>query len=172
MKEYWAALVAAALVCTGCASNRLNPNSDPNTRWTIAGDTVGQILKYIHERPDLTDEELDELWGGWASISDVDSMRLNRLEREERTWNWRKAQAAYLAIPGKEQHEAVKAGHLAIGMTAYEVWLIMGREPQQKILTTTMTGQIEEWVYSDNSDMYVYFENGVVTSFQDFQEVR
>jgi len=54
---------------------------------------------------------------------------------------------------------------LKIGMTRNKVWSILGN-PTTKNRTTSVYGESEQWVYRYR-DLYIYFENGILTGWQD-----
>ena len=63
--------------------------------------------------------------------------------------------------------EAVAKGQLVIGMNQFEVWAIKGR-PHKINKTTGVWGVHEQWEYlaGGYDRMYLYFKNGVLTSWQ------
>jgi hypothetical protein len=58
----------------------------------------------------------------------------------------------------------IREGKITMGMTRDQVLQAWG-EPNKRIITEGLTSTREQWVYR-NSDTYVYFSDGVVTSWQ------
>jgi len=68
----------------------------------------------------------------------------------------------------KRFEEAIKAGRITIGMKKKQVIEILGY-PDDINLTNTSGGVHEQWCYgsvSEGTDMYVYFDNGIVMGWQ------
>jgi hypothetical protein len=63
------------------------------------------------------------------------------------------------------QEEPVQITDLEIGMTKEEVLKILG-EPKDINKTITANGVSEQWVYF--GDRYLYFEDGILTTIQDY----
>ena len=70
---------------------------------------------------------------------------------------------------GDEIIALVKGGKIRIGMTDKQVRVSWG-EPDDINVTTTSYSRQEQWIYGTNyrySRYYVYFDNGILTSWQD-----
>ena len=63
----------------------------------------------------------------------------------------------------EETIRAVRESRITIGMTSEQVLLIWG-EPTEKNNTVTASGASEQWIYP--GDNYLYFDNGIMTSYQ------
>jgi hypothetical protein len=73
------------------------------------------------------------------------------------------------AHPELEQRmrDVILSGKIEIGMTAEQVQASWGDPPAGVNSTVTANGKFEQWVYGNH---YLYFENGILTAFQEFQE--
>lgn len=67
----------------------------------------------------------------------------------------------------EENRNNILTGMIQIGMTADQVEASCGKPSSGVNSTVTSRGRREQWVY-DNC--YLYFENGVLTSYQTFHQ--
>ena len=67
-----------------------------------------------------------------------------------------------------EVKNAISEGKLLIGMVTFEVAAVKGH-PKDINKTTGAWGVHEQWVYDNGryNEMYLYFENNILTSWQD-----
>ncbi len=71
----------------------------------------------------------------------------------------------------EKNKQLIRDGKIAIGMNTVEVLVSIGR-PKDKNKTTGAWGEHEQWIYGYyNSSLqpmrFLYFENGILTSWQD-----
>ncbi|MBI4230988.1 MAG: hypothetical protein HY608_09160 [Planctomycetes bacterium] len=113
------------------------------------------VLRYL--RPFATEEELNDSLlrnGSWlhracpAEVMNVRRLHLFLIQNPDLS----PAVAAQ-----------IRAGEVSIGMTGNQVCASRG-EPKSRNRTVGVWGVHEQWVYER---LYVYIENGVVTSYQD-----
>jgi hypothetical protein len=67
----------------------------------------------------------------------------------------------------QQTRDDILSGKFRIGMTAEQVQASCGKPPHGVNSTVTAYGKFEQWVYDSN---YLYFENGILISFQKFQQ--
>lgn len=80
--------------------------------------------------------------------------------------NWESASCKKIDLPGITaipEPKAKRSGSVAIGMTPQQAIAAWGK-PMKINRTTTASTVREQWVYGGNN--YLYFDNGVLTSFQ------
>jgi len=135
-----------------------------SSKWL--NDRLDALSKDLLPRSDLTTQEkferdliIDELY------------QRNRKEEERKEAEYRRRQAeirkSKIAKFPPEIQAAINKQHVLLGMTQEQVRLSWG-EPRQINRTVFRWGVHEQWVYGDFGP-YLYFEDGILTAFQDSQ---
>lgn len=109
------------------------------------------------------DDKIEE----YINVKEKEEIELRRLEREQKLKNqkdeYAKLEMNYIKKYGKETYNKLKQGDYWIGMNKKMAIISLGR-PNDINRTVGSWGVHEQWVY-DN--LYLYFENGKLTSYQD-----
>ena len=105
----------------------------------------------------------------WSKAVTIKLEKEKKLEEEakyqKRLKAYKKEQDELINKYGKSTYDKLKAGKIWIGMTDEQCKISIG-EPSKVNRDVGSWGTHEQWIYS-NSDLYLYFENGKLTSFQD-----
>lgn len=87
-------------------------------------------------------------------IKKEESARVKQIELDKK----------YIAKYGRKTYDKLKKGYFWIGMSKEMAIIALG-EPNKKNKTVNSWKTREQWVYSD-SELYLYFENGKLSSYQ------
>ena len=103
----------------------------------------------------------------FISIKNSEKLEQDRIQREqiakERQIEKAELEKTYLKKYGKSLYEKLKKGYYWIGMTK-EMAIISLGYPNDINRSVGSWGTHEQWVYSNE---YLYFENGILKSYQD-----
>jgi hypothetical protein len=92
---------------------------------------------------------------------------IKRLENEQKLKaqkaEWAELEKKYIKQYGEKTYNKLKAGFYWIGMNKEMATISLG-SPNSVNRTVGSWGVHEQWVYSN---LYLYFENGILTSYQD-----
>lgn len=98
---------------------------------------------------------------------EAEERELERLEKEsklkEQKAEWVELEKQYIKKYGQNTYNKLKKGYYWIGMSREMATISLGR-PNDINRTVGSWGVHEQWVYDD---LYLYFENGKLTSYQD-----
>ncbi|WP_312505922.1 hypothetical protein [Lysinibacillus sp.] len=89
----------------------------------------------------------------------------NWIEREYRKNLFNMERISNAEKERKEKIESARGNNPSLGMTYEEVLASLWGEPYDVNRTVTEYGTYEQWVYGNGQ--YLYFEDGILTSFQD-----
>lgn len=105
----------------------------------------------------------------WSEAIKIKLEKEKKLEEETkyqaRLKAYKEEQEKLIKKYGKSTYEKLKAGKIWIGMTDEQCKISIG-EPTKINRSVGSWGTHEQWIYS-KSDVYLYFENGKLTSWQD-----
>ena len=121
------------------------------------------VCGYMNDFWIKKDDKIEE----YINVKEKEEIELRRLEREQKLKNqkdeYAKLEMNYIKKYGKETYNKLKQGYYWVGMNKKMAIISLGR-PNDINRTVGSWGVHEQWVY-DN--LYLYFENGKLTSFQD-----
>lgn len=75
-----------------------------------------------------------------------------------------RAHQKFGAVLKNPDYSLIKAGSIKLGLSSCAARAVMGADPQRINRSVGSYGVHEQWVYGD---MYLYFEDGILTSWQD-----
>ncbi len=124
---------------------------------SLAEDTVSTNTEAQY-RAELTPEMV-------AAEKRLEERKQARLAEEQKEWEASKAGQICTAHPGwdKETCEIIAEKKVKLGMDQAQALASWGK-PDDINTTVTSRGKREQWVYGYSN--YLYFENGILTSFQ------
>lgn len=100
----------------------------------------------------------------WEQIqARAEAKELARKAEEEERAREREAYIKAHASLGEEDKDAIRRGRVVLGMDTYSVWKCVGL-PDRTNKSVSARGTREQWAYSNR---YLYFENGILTSWQE-----
>ncbi len=150
--------------------------------------SVGWISKLFFEKSDeiesfVLSKELEEeedrvrmaaLQVKWAKEREIELVEIEKQRKIEKIETERRKAVRqkeakerdekYTALYGSQTYLKLKKGYYWIGMSDDMALISLGN-PQDINRTVGTWGVHEQWIY-DNKDIYLYFENGVLVSYQ------
>lgn len=99
-------------------------------------------------------------------VKELEKSELEQLENDQKLKaqkaEWAELEEKYAKKYGASTYNKLKQGYYWIGMTKEMATISLGR-PNDLNKTVGSWGVHEQWVYDD---LYIYFENGILTSYQ------
>lgn len=157
------------------AKLKKNPNVFGELITTLTQDTEVVILDYkdgyFGVCADSVCGYMSDAWinkdqkiTAFIKVKEAEERELKRLEEEQRLKEQKAVEMGYIKKYGQKTYDKLKQGYYWTGMTREMATISLG-SPSDKNRTVGSWGVHEQWVYGNN--LYLYFENGKLTSWQD-----